>query len=199
MKFAKILICTILMVAILSVPCFATNEGTYGHYITPGVYLFDKNITGWDVNNLLRLSFESNNTSFIGMYFYPDTSVMLYATSIPVADTSIIVYDDGWVSEKYRTITVTEGFYISDSMLYLWWSQNLTRVDSDVSSSLIDSTLSLFAFVGQWISGAAEDLTAMFWLDNSLTFAGTLVIASLAMAVSFLIIGLISRFLRFRG
>lgn len=205
MKFLKILLCSLLIVTIVTVPCLATNEGLYGHYISPGVYVFDE-VVSFTVNQFslffdysvvmssgIVREFDGMSVNSNVIYFFGDTVSNNYGISYNVSS--------GWRTDSERYITVLEGFYIYDASYFSWWVSNLTRVDSGYDDSLLDSFLSLFTFVGQWISGAAEDLTLMFWdpIEGSLTFVGVLAVASLALAVSFLIIGLIQRFLKFRS
>lgn len=189
------------MVAILSVPCFATNEGTYGHYISPGHYVFNEQLDALGANNIrIYFDFKLENYNYLfNSIVYADNVLYVYGDSLDVNIGTVYNKSTGWVKDDYRHIIIPNGFFITDSYTYLFFVENLTRIDGDYQASLLDEFLSLFMFIGQWISGAAEDLTAMFWLDNSLTLVGTLAVASLAMAVSFLIIGLISRFLHFRG
>lgn len=59
--------------------------------------------------------------------------------------------------------------------------------------------LSTFLGIGTWIGGAVSALIGMFYLNGSLTFIGYLAVAALAVSVVFLLIYLISSFLKFRG
>lgn len=201
MKFKKILIiflCVALLAA-FSVSCFATSQESYGFYISPGEYLFDEVLDVYAFNLLFRFTYTSNDTVFYGMFFYDTT--LRYVTNL-TTNSSFQVYNidtDVWSNNNYRYITVLDGFYIYNIDIYSWWISNVTRVDSGYNNNLLDGFLSIFTAIGQWISGAAANLTSMFFVDNSLTFVGTLCIAALSMAVAFLIIGLISRFLRFRA
>lgn len=202
-KFLFIFIPTLLIVSVLAVPCFATNEGTYGHYISPGTYVFDEVISRPSVYSSFTLDFEflSNSQLFNGInaiYVGYAGGDMLYMVT---GSESISVYttDFGWSDDSYRTISFDRGFYIYDSVEFTWFLKNLTRIDAGYNSSILDEFLSAFTFVGQWISGAASDLTAIFWTGSELTFVGILSVSALSFAVSFMMIGLISRFLRFRG
>ena len=53
--------------------------------------------------------------------------------------------------------------------------------------------------VGSWLAGALGNSFEMFYADGALTFLGYLAIAALAFSLIFLIIGLVSRFLKFGG
>lgn len=66
---------------------------------------------------------------------------------------------------------------------------------------VLESVLSVFTGIGEWISSSVVALIPMFWnsTDSTLTFLGVLAVAGLAFSVVFLIIGLIQNFLHFRG
>lgn len=67
-------------------------------------------------------------------------------------------------------------------------------------NAVLTAILAVFLGVGEWISSAVTALTPMFWAESTgLTFIGTLAVSGLAFSVAFLIIGMISNFLKFRG
>ena len=66
--------------------------------------------------------------------------------------------------------------------------------------NVLEAILAVFLAVGEWISGAVTALIPMFWVaETGLTFLGVLSVAGLAVSVTFLLIGLIQKFLHFRG
>lgn len=69
--------------------------------------------------------------------------------------------------------------------------------------SLLTAILSVFSDVGSWIIQSLSDLQSIFWTVSDgaveLTFLGVLAVATLGFSVVFLIIGVIQRFLHFRG
>lgn len=66
--------------------------------------------------------------------------------------------------------------------------------------NILDAILQVFSSVGEWITTAVESLLPMFYTaENGLTLIGILSVASLAFSVVFLIIGIIQRFMHFRG
>ena len=69
--------------------------------------------------------------------------------------------------------------------------------------SLITAILAVFSSVGDWIISQLDALQVIFWTISDgvvqLTFLGVLAVAGLAFSVVFLIIGIIQRFLHFRG
>lgn len=65
---------------------------------------------------------------------------------------------------------------------------------------VLEAILEVFMGIGTWISSAVTSLIPMFYAEETgLTFLGVLAVAGLAFSVVFLIIGLIQRFLNFRG
>lgn len=65
---------------------------------------------------------------------------------------------------------------------------------------VLTAVLAVFTAIGEWISGAVLELVPMFYVaDTGLTFLGVLAVAGLAFSVVFLMIGIIQRFLHFRG
>lgn len=66
--------------------------------------------------------------------------------------------------------------------------------------NVIEQILAVFKTIAGWIPEAITDLIPVFWnAESGLTFMGTLAVASLAISVVFLIMGIIQRFLHFRG
>lgn len=69
--------------------------------------------------------------------------------------------------------------------------------------AILNSILEVFTSVGQWISGAFENLMPVFYTvgeggaGGSLTVLGVLAVSSLAISVCMLIFNLIRGFLRF--
>lgn len=68
------------------------------------------------------------------------------------------------------------------------------------TTTILAAILAVFTSVGEWISTAVTQLIPMFYVDGTgLTFLGTLAVAGLAFSVVFLVMGIISNFLHFRG
>ena len=68
------------------------------------------------------------------------------------------------------------------------------------SNSIIMAILSVFTMIGEWITTSVTSLMPMFYSPaTGLTFLGVLAVAGLAFSVVFLLIGIIQRFLHFRG
>ena len=66
--------------------------------------------------------------------------------------------------------------------------------------SIVDSILNVFGDLGVWIVSQLNALTAIFWdPETGLTFLGVLAVCGLGFSVVFLIIGIIQKFLHFRG
>ena len=70
--------------------------------------------------------------------------------------------------------------------------------------AILEAIFGVFTQVGDWIISALTSLMTIFWTTGAdgpgqLTFLGVLAVAGLAFSVIFLIIGIIQRFLHFRG
>lgn len=70
--------------------------------------------------------------------------------------------------------------------------------------SIVTAILAVFSEIGEWIVTSLNDLMSVFWTvsesgGGSLTFLGVLAVAGLGFSVIFLIMGIIQRFLHFRG
>lgn len=69
-----------------------------------------------------------------------------------------------------------------------------------MGTTVVSSVLEVFSAVGEWISSAITDLMPMFYAsETGLTFLGLLAVAGLGFSVIFLLLGVISNFLHFRG
>lgn len=65
---------------------------------------------------------------------------------------------------------------------------------------IIEQITGVFDAIGTWLTGAVQDLIPMFYVaESGLTFLGTLAVIGLGISVVFLLIGLIQKFLHFRG
>lgn len=67
-------------------------------------------------------------------------------------------------------------------------------------TNVLSTVLEVFSAIGTWIGEAVTDLIPMFYVaETGLTFLGVLAVAGLAFSVIFLVMGIISNFLHFRG
>lgn len=70
---------------------------------------------------------------------------------------------------------------------------------------VLTAILAVFSSIGTWFATAFDQLIPIFWKEaesggtGSLTFMGVLAVAGLAFSVVFLLIGIVQRFLKFRG
>lgn len=67
------------------------------------------------------------------------------------------------------------------------------------TTTVLDSILSVFTGIGDWIASAVTAITPMFYDGSSLTFLGVLAIAGLGFSTIFMVMGLITNFLNFRS
>ena len=66
--------------------------------------------------------------------------------------------------------------------------------------SVLSDILGVFTLIAEWISTAVLSLMPMFYVSGTgLTFLGVLAVAGLSFSVIFLMMGIIQRFLHFRG
>lgn len=67
-------------------------------------------------------------------------------------------------------------------------------------TGVLDSIIGVFESMATWLTEAVSAITPMFYgAETGLTFIGVLAVASLAISVAFLILGVITNFLQFRG
>lgn len=65
-------------------------------------------------------------------------------------------------------------------------------------ANVLTDILDVFSSVGTWIVTMVQSMIPMFYdTTDGLTFLGVLAVAGLAFSVSFLIVGIIQKFLRF--
>ena len=75
-----------------------------------------------------------------------------------------------------------------------------TVLTAGANTGIVDAILDVFSKIGEWLSSAVPTFMPMFYsADSGLTFLGVLAVAGLGFSVVFLCIGIIQRFLHFRG
>lgn len=68
------------------------------------------------------------------------------------------------------------------------------------TTNILTAILAVFMQIANWIGSAITALIPIFWSSSDgLTFIGVLSVSALAISVIFLMIGLIQKFLHFRG
>ena len=69
-----------------------------------------------------------------------------------------------------------------------------------MTESILTAILEVFAAIGDWIVETVPSFFPLFYTaESGLTFMGVLAVAGLAFSVVFLLIGIIQKFLHFRG
>lgn len=69
-----------------------------------------------------------------------------------------------------------------------------------MEGSALQAILNVVLAVISWFVDAFEAIVPIFWATGSgLTFMGVLAVASLSISIGFLLIGVVQRFLKFRG
>lgn len=67
-------------------------------------------------------------------------------------------------------------------------------------TGVLDSIIEVFESMATWLADAVSAIVPMFYTaESGLTFIGVLAVASLAISVAFLILGVITNFIQFRG
>lgn len=64
---------------------------------------------------------------------------------------------------------------------------------------MIGSITTVWTEVMEWVTTSIGSVETVFYANNQLTFIGTLSVITVAIGVSFLIIGVIQNFLKLRG
>lgn len=111
----------------------------------------------------------------------------------------------GGTDSDYEEISAEEAVSIITNTIYAL-TLNTTNINMDNIISSVKAVetrttgiLSTFLGIATWIGCAVSALIGMFYLNGSLTFIGYLAVAGIAVSVIFLLIYLISSFLKFRG
>ena len=118
-------------------------------------------------------------------YLMSDSVFLTYHTlAYSSTDLSITVFTDG--SGQYFP-----GTY-SPAQIFIEKGED--------NMNVLEAILAVFTAIGEWIVGFIPTLFTLFYsAESGLTFLGVLAVAGLSFAVVFLFIGLIQRFLHFRG
>lgn len=64
---------------------------------------------------------------------------------------------------------------------------------------MLEAIFEVFTRIGTWISETLPTFMELFYAEQGLTLLGVLAVTSLGISVIFLLIGIIQRFLKFRG
>lgn len=67
------------------------------------------------------------------------------------------------------------------------------------SNNILAAILAVFTQIGDWIIEQLNAMQPLFWAEGSLTFLGVLSVSALGVGFIFLLVGIIQRFLHFRG
>lgn len=64
---------------------------------------------------------------------------------------------------------------------------------------MVGEITTVWTEVMNWITTALGDVQVVFYAENKLTFLGTLAVIGVSIAIGFLIIGVVQKFLHLRG
>lgn len=65
--------------------------------------------------------------------------------------------------------------------------------------AIITAILAVFSAIAEWFVDIMPTVLSIFWAEGSLTILGALAVCGLAISVIFLVMGVIQKFLHFRG
>ena len=68
-----------------------------------------------------------------------------------------------------------------------------------MEGSILSAILAVFSGVASWFVEIIPVVVSIFYAEGALTFMGYLAVIALAISVVFLLVGVISNFLHFRG
>lgn len=66
-------------------------------------------------------------------------------------------------------------------------------------TGILAAILAVFSSIGTWITTSIPTFFTLFYAESGLTLLGTLAVCGLGISIVFLMIGIIQRFLKFRG
>lgn len=65
--------------------------------------------------------------------------------------------------------------------------------------AIITAILAIFEAIAEWFVTIVPTVLSIFWAEGALTILGALAVCGLAISVIFLVMGVIQKFLHFRG
>lgn len=68
-----------------------------------------------------------------------------------------------------------------------------------MEGTILSAILAVFSGVAEWFVEIIPIVVSIFYAEGALTFMGYLAVIALAISVIFLLVGVISNFLHFRG
>lgn len=93
-------------------------------------------------------------------------------------------------------------FDIADGFAPAWEAMEFEayRVGNEPTENEdVGSVMSVWSLIMTWIVTALASVQAVFYVNGSLTFIGTLAVVGVSIGIGFLIIGVVQRFLKLRG
>lgn len=124
------------------------------------------------------------NVSFVEMRYHYDFSNLYYYCVFDSVETSIVRF-------------VIYGNYLSSINGKLYFMEG--EYDPSVGVPLVLQVSDVWGQIAEWFAGCFPDITQFFYVDGSLTFAGTCAVIMAGVALILLIFNLIRSFLPMRG
>lgn len=228
-KIAVVALSIIMIMATFCLSAFADNPLTSKtEYIANANNLPDAIYTDMLTNDIIEYPLEDNETGEAILIYYngnieadrmrlivndetnitlmiSDYPILEYAYDLTTTSYRLYVYEEITIDvNKNNSFTAEEQLEaINEAIASVLYDQptEVKEAFSKYTAKEVNTTgiLSTFLGIGTWIGGAVSALIGMFYLNGSLTFFGYLAVAALAVSVVFLLVYLISSFLKFRG
>lgn len=193
-KYLLILPCLLLCFMLVAVPVSAAEVDSFSISISGGgceapsydagvyhlnVFVGDVIVASVDDFNLLHTC---------------ETYVINFATPVDGVDS---ISFDSQGDENGCWLTVCNPF--EDRIVVLEFSPQ--QVVSSGTGSPLSSIVGIFSDIGSWIADNIGNAVSLFWNaeSQSLTLIGVLSVCGLSVSIVFLLIGIVSRFLKFGG
>lgn len=67
------------------------------------------------------------------------------------------------------------------------------------TTAIFSQIAAIWTAIMEWLAGSFGTIEALFWADGALTFLGTMCVISIGIGVFFLIVGVITNFIKLRS
>lgn len=192
----------LLLVSALAVPCFADDAVPNSDSVV-GTWVFYDVLSIPDefYDNEYHFSFfvydipYEGDVGFTDFYFYYDEEIG-YMDYIRIDGNQDTVYQDnvGWETQAYKTISIIEA--PTDPEFITWLNAHATKVVPEADPEQVTD---VWTQVMNWIVRALNAVQSVFYANGSLTFLGSLAVIGVGIAIAFLVISVVTRFLQLRG
>lgn len=211
MKILSVLIICVVLCSMLVVPSSAADEEVTD--LTGSSWVFNEVLTRpednfWDLKLKVGYTFPDLDLSFsffgiTGQSYSSATGFSNYsffgspyASGVDPRTTFYNFTSNSWSSENYRLISFTGGSDSDNPELISWILSNAERYVPPAQDSILES----FQSILNWITVSLTDSLKIFYVEGQgLTLVGVLGVVSVSISIAFLLISVISNFLKNRG